>query len=154
MVFISVAFIGLVILAVVGIMIVMLVLNRSWGNMPTRLEVPPPAAPGRGQSGPADDHTIRRLLAEGKNIEAIKRVREHTGMGLKEAKDYVEALAADPFLTPPSPETATTTVPGDVEHAARQLLAEGKKIQAIKLVREHTGMGLKEAKEYVESLAY
>lgn len=32
------------------------------------------------------------------------------------------------------------------------LAKAGQKIQAIKLYREHTGVGLKEAKEYVESL--
>lgn len=31
-------------------------------------------------------------------------------------------------------------------------LSQNRKIEAIKLVREKTGMGLKEAKEYVESL--
>jgi hypothetical protein len=35
---------------------------------------------------------IRPLIASGEKIEAIKRVRERTGMGLKEAKDYVESL--------------------------------------------------------------
>jgi large subunit ribosomal protein L7/L12 len=32
------------------------------------------------------------LLAAGQKIEAIKLYREHTGVGLKEAKDAVEAL--------------------------------------------------------------
>lgn len=35
---------------------------------------------------------------------------------------------------------------------AKSLVNAGKKIDAIKLVRNMTGMGLKEAKEYVESL--
>jgi len=33
-----------------------------------------------------------------------------------------------------------------------ELIRKGKKIRAIKLYREETGVGLKEAKEYVESL--
>ena len=38
-------------------------------------------------------------LRRGNKIEAIKVVREATGMGLKESKDYVEAaVAADPAL--------------------------------------------------------
>jgi len=37
------------------------------------------------------------------------------------------------------------------ELAARELLREGKKINAIKLVREHTDLGMTEAKELVES---
>ncbi|HEX6746387.1 MAG TPA: ribosomal protein L7/L12 [Longimicrobium sp.] len=43
-------------------------------------------------------------------------------------------------------------VPGDVEAKARALLARDQKIHAIKLVREATGMGLAEAKDWVEAL--
>lgn len=35
---------------------------------------------------------VRALLADGNKIEAIKLVRETTGAGLKEAKDFVEGL--------------------------------------------------------------
>ncbi|MBO9575853.1 MAG: ribosomal protein L7/L12 [Sphingobium sp.] len=35
---------------------------------------------------------VRALLADGNKIDAIKLVRETTGLGLKEAKDFVEAL--------------------------------------------------------------
>jgi ribosomal protein L7/L12 len=38
------------------------------------------------------DREITALVARGSKIEAIKRVRELTGLGLKEAKDYVDAL--------------------------------------------------------------
>lgn len=42
--------------------------------------------------------------------------------------------------------------PWEAWHAeARALTAAGKKINAIKLVREKTGLGLKEAKDLVES---
>lgn len=40
------------------------------------------------------DKTILGLMKGGKKIEAIKLYREKTGLGLKEAKDAVEALAA------------------------------------------------------------
>ena len=36
----------------------------------------------------------------------------------------------------------------------REQLQHGRKIQAIKIWREHTGQGLKDAKEAVESLQY
>lgn len=36
---------------------------------------------------------ILELIQRGKKIEAIKLYREHTGVGLKEAKDAVEELA-------------------------------------------------------------
>ena len=41
----------------------------------------------------------------------------------------------------------------DVPQEVQDLVYQGQKIQAIKLVREKTGMGLKEAKEQVEEVA-
>ncbi|MBW8009860.1 MAG: hypothetical protein FVQ83_01280 [Chloroflexi bacterium] len=38
------------------------------------------------------DEELRVLVQNGKKIEAIKRLRQTTKMGLKEAKDYVENL--------------------------------------------------------------
>ncbi|WP_224772889.1 ribosomal protein L7/L12 [Pelagicoccus enzymogenes] len=45
-----------------------------------------------------DEEQMKRLadaLKSGQKIEAIKSYREATGLGLKEAKDAVEALHAD-----------------------------------------------------------
>lgn len=39
-----------------------------------------------------DDDEIRELIRQNRKIEAIKRLRDATGLGLKEAKDAVEAL--------------------------------------------------------------
>jgi len=36
---------------------------------------------------------VRALIAQGRKVEAVKRVRETTGWGLKESKDYVDALS-------------------------------------------------------------
>lgn len=38
------------------------------------------------------DPQLLQLVREGKKIEAIKLYRESTGVGLKEAKDFVESL--------------------------------------------------------------
>jgi ribosomal protein L7/L12 len=46
----------------------------------------------------SDTRDILTLLANGQKIEAIKRYRERHRVGLKEAKDAVEALAADAGL--------------------------------------------------------
>lgn len=35
---------------------------------------------------------LMRLLSEGKNVEAVRKCREITGLGLKEAKEYVDNL--------------------------------------------------------------
>ena len=38
------------------------------------------------------DEELNELIADDKRIPAIKRLREETGMGLKEAKEYVDDL--------------------------------------------------------------
>lgn len=43
----------------------------------------------------ATDTELKELLIAKKKIDAIKLLRERQGLGLKEAKDYVERLAAD-----------------------------------------------------------
>jgi len=53
----------------------------------------PPAAPGGPMSLPPEvEAEVRALMARGMKIEAIKRVREVTRSGLKEAMDFVERL--------------------------------------------------------------
>lgn len=38
------------------------------------------------------DDELKKLIVVGKKIQAIKELREATGLGLKEAKDYVDNL--------------------------------------------------------------
>jgi len=93
------------------------------------------------------EEQLRLLLAEGQKIEAIKVYRERTGAGLAEAKDAVEALEAGKRL----PSQGMTDPESDKELIA--LLEQGQKIEAIRMYREKTGAGLKEAKDAVEALA-
>lgn len=48
----------------------------------------------RDQVGPQLPGESRRLVAEGKPIQAIKAYRVHTGAGLKEAKDAIDQYRA------------------------------------------------------------
>lgn len=45
-----------------------------------------------GVPEPPVDGEIKALIAEGKKVTAVKRYRDITGVGLKEAKDYVDKL--------------------------------------------------------------
>ena len=36
-----------------------------------------------------------RLVSEGKNVEAVRKCREITGLGLKEAKEYVDGFGEE-----------------------------------------------------------
>lgn len=56
----------------------------------TRLDIDP--AEVEPQGGPLEDQNIHEALLRGNKIEAIKIYREQTGIGLKEAKDYIDAL--------------------------------------------------------------
>lgn len=154
---------GFVLAAAIG---AVLLLNRSWGNFgqtPEVMEITQPTfersadaepTPGAGSLSEADLHTqLSELLAAGRKIEAIKLVRDQTGMGLKEAKDWVESYAAGHAAVLP-PAGADSDVAPDLAAEVDELLARNQKIAAIKLVRERTGMGLKEAKDWVERRAH
>ena len=63
------------------------------GGVPYGAATPAPAT-SAAQPGAEPDWLaeVRDLVARGNKIEAIKVYRERTGLGLKEAKDAVEAL--------------------------------------------------------------
>jgi ribosomal protein L7/L12 len=105
-----------------------------------------------GARGVDVDH-IRQLVQDGKKIDAIKFVREQTGLGLKEAKDAVEAIerGESPDLRPVAAAAAHGVSNVDLD-AINELLLQNKKIDAIKLYREQTGVGLKEAKDAIEAI--
>lgn len=93
---------------------------------------------------------IQSEIAAGRMISAIKLYREATGAGLKEAKDAVERIR-DGGAMPQLPDPHTHPVhEGSLEEQVVALLAQGKKIEAIKLTREWIHIGLKDAKDYVE----
>jgi len=102
---------------------------------------------------------LRRLVAAGQKIVAVKRYREITRVGLKEALHAVEHLFPDG-----SQVSAPTTAPREnvpaaalsekalqnAEAAALAALRERNNIiEAIKRYRKHTGLGLKEARDGV-----
>lgn len=92
---------------------------------------------------PEIETQVRDLIRQGRKIEAIKVYRGATGLGLAESKRDVEAIEAGR-----RPATAVGVGAGVV----RDLLDQGRKIEAIKAYREATGSGLAESKEAVESL--
>ncbi len=105
-----------------------------------------------------------------RKIEVIKVVRAATRLGLKEAKDLVEAapkpvktglekIDADDLAAQLSDAGAVVTVTNaqpklqgrTVGQASVTLVTAGpRKIEVIQIVREATGLGLKDAKDLVE----
>ena len=95
------------------------------------------------------EQQIKELAAEGNKIAAIKLYRETTGTSLAEAKDAVEAIMRGESVTFPTPAQVGAPDPF-LEDQIKRLLAERKKIEAVRMYREAYRSGLKEAKDAVD----
>jgi len=130
-------FVGVGVLVLVGVVIA---LSRRNGVEVVSLRPPPPGSPGL--------QSPEELVRVGRKIEAIKRYREIHGVGLKEAKDAVEAFEHNGNVaTLPAKSVLREVNDSEIEAQIRS----GHLIDAIKLYREKNGVGLKEAKDAVEA---
>ena len=100
----------------------------------------------------------RDALARDRLIEAIKHVRDDNDLGLREAKQAVDAWLAGrrdfdfaDAAPPMSSTTVTAATDNDADSQVRDLLDRGLVIEAIKRVREVSGLGLKDAKDWVDA---
>ena len=95
-------------------------LEEKWG---VKAAAAVAAAPAAGAATPAEEKsefTIFLSAAGDKKINVIKEVRAITGLGLKEAKDLVEA----------APKEVKKGVPKkDAEEAKKKLEAAGAKVE-------------------------
>ena len=95
-------------------------LEEKWG---VSAAAPVAAAPAVGGAEPAEEKSEFTIFLNGagdKQINVIKEVRSITGLGLKEAKDLVEA----------APKEIKASVPKkDAEEALKKLLAAGAKAE-------------------------
>jgi ribosomal protein L7/L12 len=95
---------------------------------------------------------VRRLASSGNLIEAVRKYRSAYGVGLKEAKEAVEALQAGRLVSPSAPGARSPEELTKVIQAAQDLLAQGKKIEAIKLYRENFDVSLTRATYAIEQI--
>ncbi|GII04883.1 ribosomal protein L7/L12 [Planobispora takensis] len=108
------------------------------------------AGPPQPRLSPADlNARAQALIARNKKIHAIKLVREQTGLGLAEAKRYVEDLAAGGV---PLPLKGAAPLRGDLADRVRGLKEAGRTEQAVLLVRGETGMTEDEARRFVGAI--
>ena len=92
-------------------------LEEKWGVTAAAAVAPAPAA-GAAGAEPAeekDEFTIMLTAAGDKKINVIKEVRAVTGLGLKEAKDLVEA--APSMVKEGLPEAEANEIKGKLEEA-------------------------------------
>jgi ribosomal protein L7/L12 len=139
-----------VLMIAIGCFVVGFFLGRSTAGSDKTFGNPTPIKTIGTLSGDVEDR-VRQLIDRGQKIEALKEVRQATGMGLKQAKDYVDSIASQK----PRPMIGSSASMGDRADAigeVKNLVRSGKKIEAIKLYREISGVGLKQAKEEVERM--
>jgi ribosomal protein L7/L12 len=108
--------------------------------------------PAEQPAASSQEKQILELMSQNQEIQAIKLYRAWTNAGLKEAKDAVEAMARGESVEIPAPATPTPMDSAALDDQIRDLLAKGQKIEAIKMYRLATNLGLKEAKDYVEAI--
>lgn len=139
--------------------------------------VPTSRGPRPATSDPLTPDVIAEidgLVAAEQKISAIKVLREHSGLSLREAKDQIDAwVPSTPGTRDATPVSLAHSAPRPagapsyagglsvadaVAHLSPEVRAEvgrlitaDQKIAAIKLLREATGLGLKDSKDAVES---
>lgn len=139
----------IVIIVAAALIALLIVTNRAARSRvdPTQVTIDPALAT-----------QLRDLEAKGKKLEAVRVLRASTGLGLADAVRIVDKLAASgkpvklDKTTNSGTGTAMANIGPDHEAELRKLVAAGQQIQAIKMVRELTGMGLKDAKDLVDRL--
>lgn len=101
---------------------------------------------------------VHQLIKQNKKVSAIKLVKDTIGLELKECKEIVDTISSLPvsngfFFDSESKisvdEIFTTH---KIKEQLTSLLQQNSKLEAIKLVVDHTGMSLLDAKNFVESI--
>ena len=94
-------------------------LEEKWGVTAMAAAAPAAAAGGAAEEA-KDDFTVMLISAGDKKINVIKEVRAITGLGLKEAKDLVEAAPK---------EVKAGVAKKDAEEFKKKLEAAGAKVE-------------------------
>lgn len=96
---------------------------------------------------------ISALVRNGRMIDAIKALNEASSIGLRAAKEALEADASVAGVERALQGHATAPATVVVASAeVRRLAASGQMLAAIKQLRKETGLGLKDAKDEVDKL--
>jgi len=100
---------------------------------------------------------VQDLVKRNEHISAIKLVKDKTGLSLKESKDIVDSIdqsfhTTDTLNDKSSFSTDEILQKDNIGEKLNILLQQDKKIEAIKLVIDATGMDLLNAKNFVESI--
>lgn len=141
----------LVVAGVVAAVVLAWWISQLGNRGPADVRLPNPSAGSGGNATPSEAG-VRKLLAAGDKIGAIKQYRELTGLGLKESKDAVDAMEAGRTVPASAAPAKSPGLDPATDPEIRRLVAGGELIEAIKRYRTLSGAGLKEAKDAVEGM--
>jgi ribosomal protein L7/L12 len=100
---------------------------------------------------PAD---VQAALSRGDFMGAIKLLRAASGLGLAEARALIDRQRSPaPRAKAKAGAPSATWPPGTLPPSVSEAVHAGRTIDAIRLMREHSGLGLKEAKAAVDRYA-
>ena len=142
----------LIVIMVVAVPLVLLFIARRAARSrvdPTQVTIDPTLAA-----------TLVDMYHQGNKVQATKLLRERTGLALADAVRIVERLARRQSPGVPAADAATTgddlvsapeALDLDIEFE-RSLVADGRKLEAMNIIRDRAGWSLRNAKEYVDRL--
>ncbi len=111
-------------------------LGRPGLSRNTLMSIPPNRLPDE----------VVAALRRGDAIGAVNLLRQSHGLGLKEARAAIDSLRGHH-----ASNNAQRPAAGATPVAVISALKSGQKIEAIRLYRQHAGVGLKEAKDAVDA---
>ncbi len=98
---------------------------------------------------------VNELLEQGRKLEAVKIISENKKIDLKTAKDIVDKIAAsksENLINLNFSETKKGNLEFDLEKV-NELLKQGRKLEAVKIISENKKIDLKTAKDIVDKIA-
>ena len=122
-----------------------------------------------------DFENIMQLIQENRQVEAIKYIKDHSNMDLNQAKamldnlennsnfaqfsEFLNQSKQNNFSSVQSSQTFSININGakvtfkDQQlQELKDLIQQNRKIEAVKYVKDHSNLGLKEAKDVVEQM--
>ncbi len=96
------------------------------------------------------DAELAELLVRGDKVAAIKLLRERAGMGLAAAKSAVEAALAGAAVAAADRDGTAASAVAELPAEVLALATTGRRVEAIRLLRERSGCDLKSAKDQID----